>query len=72
MSWSHLGKLPHAIYFHKLFLTAPHDVEFYSITMLSEWPRDLLLIFAVYAVYAMEPNKSEESGEMYSPDDQGE
>ena len=32
----------------------------------------LLLIFAVHAVYAMEPNKSEESGEMYSPDDQGE
>ena len=37
--------------------------------MLSKWPRGLLLIFAVYA---MEPNKSEESGEMYSPDDQGE
>ena len=40
--------------------------------MLSEWPRGLLLIFAVYAVYAMEPNKSEESGEMYSLDHQGE
>ena len=40
--------------------------------MLSEWPRGLLLIFAVYAVYVMESNKSEESGEMYSPDNQGE
>ena len=40
--------------------------------MLSEWPRGLLLIFHVYAVYAMEPNNSEESGEMYLPDDQGE
>ena len=40
--------------------------------MLSEWPRGLPLIFAVYAVYAMEPNKSEESGKMYSPDNQGE
>ena len=40
--------------------------------MLSEWPRGLLLIFVGYATYAMEPNKSEESGEMYSPDDQGE
>ena len=40
--------------------------------MLSKWPRGILLIFDVYAVYAMEPNKSEESGEMYSPDDQGE
>ena len=38
--------------------------------MLSEWPRGLL-IFA-NTVYAMEPNKGEESGEMYSPDDQGE
>ena len=64
--------LLHAVQFHKLFLTAPHNVEFYSITVLSEWPRGLLLIFAVYAVYAMEPNKCEESGEMYSPDDQGE
>ena len=40
--------------------------------MLSEWPGDLLLIFAVHTVYAMEPNKSEESGEMYLPDDHGE
>ena len=40
--------------------------------MSSEWPRGLLLILAVYAVHAMEPNKSEESGEMYSLDDQGE
>ena len=56
----------------KLFLTALHDVEFYSVTVLSEWPRGLLLIFAVYVVYAMEPNKSEESGEMYSPDNNGE
>ena len=40
--------------------------------VLSEWPRGLLLIFAVYTAYAMEPNKSEESGEMYSVDDQGE
>ena len=40
--------------------------------MLSEWPRGLLLIFAVYTVYAMQPNKSEESGKMYLPDDQGE
>ena len=40
--------------------------------MLSEWPRGLLLTFVVYAVYTMEPNKSEESGEMYSLDEQGE
>ena len=40
--------------------------------MLSEWPRGLLLIFAVYAVYAMEPMKSEESGKMYLLEDQGE
>ena len=40
--------------------------------MLSEWPRGLLWIFAVYAVYTMEPYKNEESGEMYLPDDQGE
>ena len=40
--------------------------------MLCKWPRGLLLTFAVYAVCTMEPNKSEESGEMYSPDDQGE
>ena len=38
--------------------------------MLSEQPR-VLLIFAD-TVYAMEPNKGKESGEMYSPDDQGE
>ena len=38
--------------------------------MLSEWPRSLL-IFAD-TVYTMEPNKGEESGEMYSPGDQGE
>ena len=37
--------------------------------MLSEWPRGLLLIFVAYA---MEPNKGEESGEMYLPDEQGE
>ena len=30
------------------------------------------MIFAVYAVYAMEPNKCEESGEMYLPGNQGE
>ena len=41
--------------------------------MLSEWPRGLLLIlFAVYTIYTMEPIESEESGEMYLPDDQGE
>ena len=41
--------------------------------MLSKWPRGLLLIlFAVFTVYAMESNKSEELGEIYSPDDQGE
>ena len=40
--------------------------------VLSKWSRDLLLIFAGYAVYAMEPDKGEESGEMYSPDNQGE
>ena len=40
--------------------------------MLSDWPEGLLLIFAVYTAYIMKPNKSEESGEMYSPDDQGE
>ena len=40
--------------------------------MLSKWPRGQLLIFAVYAVFAMEPNKGEESDEMYSPDKQGE
>ena len=40
--------------------------------MLSEWPRGLLLIFAVYTVYTMEPNKGEKSGEMYSPNKQGE
>ena len=40
--------------------------------MFSKWPRGLLLIFAVYTVSAMEPNKSEESGEMYLPDNQGE
>ena len=39
--------------------------------MLSECPRGLLLIFAVYDVNAMELNKGEESGEMYSPDEQG-
>ena len=38
--------------------------------MSSERPRGLL-IFAD-TVYAMEPNKGEESGEMYSPDNQGE
>ena len=37
--------------------------------MLSKWPRGLLLNFAVYA---MEPNKGEESGKMYSPDEQEE
>ena len=47
-------------------------MEFYSITVLSEWPRGLLLIFAVYTVHAMEPNKTEESGEMFSLDDQRE
>ena len=46
-----------------------HATEFHSITVLTKWPRGLLLNFAVYA---MEPNKSEELGEMYSPDDQGE
>ena len=40
--------------------------------MLSEWPRDLFLIFAVYTVYAMERNKNEESDKMYSPNEQGE
>ena len=39
--------------------------------MLSKWPRGLPLIFAVYAVYAMEPNKSEESGKVYLCDNQG-
>ena len=28
--------------------------------------------FLIDAVYVMEPNKGEESGEMYSPDEQGE
>ena len=31
----------------KLFLATPCDVEFYSFTVLSEWSRGLLLIFAV-------------------------
>ena len=48
------------------------DVEFYSITMMSEWPRGLPLLFAVHTVYTMEPNESEESDEMYSLDGQGE
>ena len=38
--------------------------------MPSEWPRGLFSF--VDTVYAMEPNKGEKSGEMYSPDDQGE
>ena len=45
---------------------------FYIIIVFSEWPRDLPLILAVYTAYAMEPNKGEESGEMYSPEKQGE
>ena len=31
-----------------------------------------MILFAVYAVHAMGTNKSEELGEMYSPENQGE
>ena len=45
-------------------------MELYSIHVLSEWLRGLL----IYAdtVYTIKPNKGEELGEMYSPDNQGE